>query len=120
MSIKSIPGKEPVVKSPVTAWGRMTREDELARAICFSFSTGGRTVSFPVAAIARWEFSPGNPDSLVLKASQETITILGRKLATLRDALNAGRLLEVTVAKPGDCAEKNETTVSEIRFAVAQ
>ncbi|WP_198529944.1 hypothetical protein [Geminisphaera colitermitum] len=54
----------------------------------------------------------------MITAGHEIVTIRGRKLAAIRDALNAGRLLEVQ--QKGDNATKNETTVSEIRFAVAQ
>ncbi|WP_043581915.1 hypothetical protein [Geminisphaera colitermitum] len=121
MSIKPLPGKEPVVKLPTPAWGRVAKDGDLSRAVCFVTATGGHTVSFPVSALSRWEFSPGNPDSLVIAAGKETVTVLGRKLTVVRDALNAGRLLEVKI-KPaaGDCeTAENETTVSEIRFAVA-
>jgi hypothetical protein len=60
---------------------------------------------------------------LVITAGQETITVLGRKLITLRDVLNSGRLLEVTVMEKSTasgCITENGITVSEIRFAVVE
>ncbi|AHF92559.1 hypothetical protein OPIT5_22300 [Opitutaceae bacterium TAV5] len=121
MSLKHSTDKPSVARPAVPAWGRLAEDGEATRAVCFCI--GERAVSYPADAIERWEFSPGNPDALVITAGQETVTVLGRKLVTLRDALNSGRLLEVTVtAKPtaGDSAAENETTVSEIRFGVVQ
>lgn len=121
MSLKHSTEKPSVARPAAPSWGRLAKDGETARALCFCLEK--RSVSYPADAIARWEFLLGNPDALVITADQETITVLGRKLIVLRDALNSGRLLEVTVtAKPtaDDCTTENETTVSEIRFAVAQ
>jgi hypothetical protein len=115
MSLKHSAEKQPAARPAAPAWGRVAKDGETARTLCLS--VGERSVSYPADAIARWELSPGKPESLVIMAGHETVTLLGRKLVTIRDALNAGRLLEVK--QQDDNSAENETAVSEIRFAVA-
>ncbi|EIP99252.1 hypothetical protein OpiT1DRAFT_03765 [Opitutaceae bacterium TAV1] len=114
MSLKHSTDKASVACLAAPTWVRLAKDGEAARSLCFCLEK--RSVSWPADALARWEFSPGNPDPLVITAGQETVTVLGRKLVTLRDALNSGRLLEVTVTKPiaGDCAAENEPSVSQL------
>lgn len=102
----------------VRAWGVLTDDNETAQVV--RFVDADRSVSFPLHAFKRWEFNPGTTDTLVIRVEEELVTVQGRGLAAVRDALDAGALLVLRV-KPGRApsAPPDETSVSGITFAVA-
>lgn len=118
MALKGYPDKEAVAPASRTlAWGVLAEEGETAQVVRFAIGDG--SVSFPVHAFKRWEFKPGMPDLLTIRADSEVITVQGQRLAPVRDALDAGALLVLRV-KPGRLAapSSDETVVTEITFAV--
>jgi len=119
MALKGHPEAEPTAPMPrVRAWGVLTDDDETAQVV--RFVVADRTVSFPFHAFKRWEFNPGTTDTLVIRVEEEIVTVQGRSLSVVRDALDAGALLVLRV-KPGRApsAPPDETTVTGITFAVA-
>lgn len=119
MALKGHPEADLTAPLPrVRAWGVLTDDDETAQVV--RFVVADRSVSFPFHAFKRWEFNPGTTDSLVIRVEDEIVTVQGRGLATVRDALDAGALLVLRV-KPGRApsASPDETIVTGITFAVA-
>jgi hypothetical protein len=99
-------------------WGRLAEKGETAQAV--RFAVGDRTVSFPFHCLKRWEFIPGSPDALIIQADDETITVNGRLLGPIRDALDAGTLLvlRTRVGRFSGAAVPDETAVTGITFTV--
>ena len=119
MALKGHPEADPAAPLPrVRAWGVLTDDDETAQVVRFVIAD--RSVSFPFHAFKRWEFNPETTDTLVIRVEDEIVTVQGRGLAAVRDALDAGALLVLRV-KPGRApsAPPDETTVTGITFAVA-
>ena len=119
MALKGHPETEPVARQPRTRpWGVLTEDEETAQVV--RFVVGDRSVSFPFHSFKRWEFNPGTTDTLAIRIEEEIVTVQGRGLAAVRDALDAGALLILRV-KPGrlPSASSEETTVTGITFAVA-
>jgi hypothetical protein len=119
MALKTQFENEPAAPpSRMRSWGVLTDNDETAQVV--RFVVGDRSVSFPFHAFKRWEFAPGATDLLTIRIEQEIVTVQGRGLAVVRDALDAGELL-VLRAKAGRLlsAPTDETTVTGITFAVA-
>ena len=119
MALKGHPEADPSAPLPrVRTWGVLTDDDETAQVV--RFVVADRTVSFPFHAFKRWEFNQGSTDTLVIRVEEEIVTVQGRSLAVVRDALDAGALLVLRV-KPGRApsAPPDETTVTGITFAVA-
>ena len=119
MALKGQFENEPVAApSRTRSWGVLTDNGETAQVV--RFVVGDRSVSFPFHAFKRWEFAPGATDTLTIRIEQEIVTVQGRGLAVVRDALDAGELLVLRV-RPGrlPSVSPEETTVTGITFAVA-
>ena len=119
MALKTQFEHEPVAPpSRTRSWGVLTDNGETAQVV--RFVVGDRSVSFPFHAFKRWEFAPGATDILTIRIEQKIVTVQGRGLAVVRDALDAGELLVLRVRVgrlPPTSAD--ETTVTGITFAVA-
>ena len=89
------PTRELIPPPPPLPWGRLLDEGKVAAVV--RFVTPQQTASWPVHGLIRWTWTPGNTESLVVHASGAIITITGRKLEALRDALDSGRLQQVQV-----------------------
>lgn len=93
--MSNFPSRELIPPPPPLPWGKLVDEGRLASVI--RFVTPQQTVSWPMHGLLRWTWTPGDPESLVIHASGATITLNGRKLEAIRDALDAGRLQQVQV-----------------------
>lgn len=81
------------------------------------FVVGDQTVSFPTHVFRRWELTSGETDTLRILADREVITVKGRSLDRIRDALDSGLLLEVR-ARSARIDAGAETVVTIISFTV--
>lgn len=76
--------------TPLT-WGKIA--DEGRTAIVLRLVLVDRTITFPYSAFFRWELAVDDTEILTIHAwPQATVTVRGRNLAPLRDALDAARL----------------------------
>lgn len=93
MGLKQHPvaDKGPIPTTP--DWGSST--DYSTRPVALRFEVPERTVSYPYAALMRWEWKYSNPELLIITAVRSLITIRGHGLDVLREALDAGRLQHV-------------------------
>jgi hypothetical protein len=105
MSIKQDPSKEPLTPPAEPPWGKAEPEGKTANVV--QFVLADRTVSFPVKAIKRWELVGGDPERLLITIEKELVSVEGKALGLLRDALNESRLQIVRIngarpsARPG-------------------
>ena len=93
MSINQHPAKEPLAPPPPRLWGEVAPEKE--KAVAVRFVLNDRVVSFLVSELKRWEHVPGNPETLLITAGRELITVEGQFLAEVRAALDESKLREV-------------------------
>ncbi len=119
MALKGHPDAAPVPPtSRSRPWGVLAEEGDGAQVV--RFVVGDKSVSIPFHTFKRWEYSPGTAETITIRTDSEIITIAGRGLADVRDALDAGELLILRV-KSGRAptAPSDETTITGITFAVA-
>ena len=105
MSIKQNPAKDPLGPVPEPPWGEVKPEGKTSDVVRFVLAD--RTVSFPVKELKRWELVGGDPECLQIKTEKAVITVEGKLLAAVRDALDEVRLVQLRVngqrpsARPG-------------------
>ncbi len=93
MSIEQSKGKKALIPPPPPTWGDLSPPGEAATIVRFVLPD--RVVTFVASELKRWEHIAGEPEVLMLQAGRETVVIEGRELATVRAALDAGRLAEL-------------------------
>jgi hypothetical protein len=86
------PLKKPLANA-ATTWGRLT--DEGRSAVVLRAVLTDRTVSLPYHTLARWELSLGETETLIVHSGPLVVTVRGRRLGPLRDALDTARLEQV-------------------------
>lgn len=96
MSINSHPGKDPLAPPAPRAWGVVAAERQTASALRLVLAD--RSVSYPVNELKRWEHVAGNPETITILAGREVVTIEGRNLVEVRQALDDARLRELRSA----------------------
>lgn len=90
MSLKPQPNRVvPTTEPAAPAWGIVADAPENVAVVRFDTPSGSH--SYPYHTLARWTLSPA-ADELRIHASREVITVRGRGLSALRDALDEGRL----------------------------
>lgn len=90
MSLKPQPNRTASVSEPVSpSWGLVADAGENISVVRFETSTGAHT--FPYHTLTRWTLSAA-ADELRIHAGREIVTLRGRHLGVLRDALDEGRL----------------------------
>lgn len=91
-------------------WGEVLVEPATTQVVRFVLSDS--VVSLPIAQLRRWEHTAGPPETLTITAGSERITVHGERLADVRHALDALRLVELRVhparagARPGPCVRR--------------
>ena len=78
---------------PPPRWGRVTEEGRTASVIRFETKEG--TFSWAWHTLSRWQWTEGDPQRLIIHVAGGLVTVSGRRLDVLRDALDAGRLERV-------------------------
>ena len=87
-----MPKELPPLPAP-PAWGRLA--DEGRKVAVVRFVLPDRTISIPYGNLTRWELQTGDAQTLTLHTTGGRLTIRGRDLETLRDALDNARLESV-------------------------
>jgi hypothetical protein len=90
MSLKPQPDRPAIAAPTPTSWGILAEPGEAVSSIRFECADGA--YSYPYHTLARWVLQSMPPETLVIHANNDSITIHGRQLATIRDALDAGRI----------------------------
>lgn len=119
MSLKGNPEREALPPLNGPGWGRLAEKGTTAAVV--SFVIGENSVSYPAHGLKRWELSPGPPEMLKIEAGEEVVTVSGRGLHVIRDALDAGLLVSLRV-RTGRFApvSTGETVVLEINIRSAR
>jgi hypothetical protein len=113
MTLKLDPARQPATPARID-WGEM---GEAGSATVLRFATAETEVSFPYHQLRRWELKLGEIEILTILAGDETITVTGRSLCAVRDAIEA-TALEILRLSPGRKLGAAETHVTAIAFAV--
>jgi hypothetical protein len=77
-----------LISAPTVAWGVVGDASEAV----VRFECADATYSFPYHRLDQWALYSGKTERLTIRAAEETITIFGRELSRIRDALDVGRL----------------------------
>jgi len=64
------------------------------------FELAERTVCCPLSGLSRWEWSNVGEEKLVIDLAKDRVTVTGRGLAAVLDALDAGRLQVLRESPP--------------------
>lgn len=90
MSLKSQSDRPVVVVPASPKWGIVAEPGETVNSIRFECADGA--YSYPYHTLTRWILQAGEPESLVIEAGPDKVTVRGRELNVVRDELDAGRL----------------------------
>lgn len=111
--MNSFPTREPLARPTPPLWGRQLDEGKSAPVV--RFAQPQRVCSFPYHTLNWWELEAGDTETLTIHTTARVITIRGRRLAVIRDALDAGRLeLVQQMTERASAAAPGETTIHSI------
>ncbi|MDP3069658.1 MAG: hypothetical protein Q8N18_05185 [Opitutaceae bacterium] len=117
MSLKPQLDKPPVPVSAPPAWGELAEPGEPVSVIRFECEDGA--YSYPYHALSRWVLQAGQPECLVVQVGKDRLTVRGRDLNVVRDALDAGRLRVLRPAKARYDAVQRGTIVAQIEVELS-
>jgi hypothetical protein len=113
--MSNFPARELAPLPPPPPWGRLTDEGRAAAVI--RFVTSEATYSWPLHGVVRWDWKDGDSQTLTIFAAGAAVTIHGRRLEVLRDALDAGRLERVQVMSERSAPPSSEPFIRGITVA---
>lgn len=87
--MSDFPTRELPTRPAAPAWGQLSDEGRTASVV--RFAVPGRTWTFPYHVLQWWSLEAGDTETLSVHAGAQVITLRGRKLAAIRDALDSGR-----------------------------
>jgi hypothetical protein len=101
MTLKPQLDKAPAPVTPPLSWGVLAEPGEMVGVVRFECEDGGH--SYPYHTLSRWTLRAGQPEHLVIQAGRDKITVRGRDLSAIREALDAGclRVLRAVSARYG-------------------
>lgn len=77
------------------SWGSISPTPRSVEAVQFRKMENGKEieiVAYPYRLLTRWSLKPGRPERMEIEVASETVTIAGRGLERLMEALNEGQL----------------------------
>lgn len=112
MALKQLAHKPPAPLPLVPTWGVVASEDEAPSVL--RLECADRTESLPYHTLTRWTHHPGADETLTIQAGSLVVTVRGRELAPIRDALDAGRLVSLRIFEARYLPIKSGTVVTGI------
>lgn len=109
------PANKPPALPPAPAWGVVSEGDTIPGIL--RLECPGQSESLPYHTLTRWTLQSGTDDLLTLYSGNLVITLRGRELAPVRDALDAGRLVSVRTTESRYLPIKTGTVVTGITVA---
>ncbi len=109
---QSIKATLPSLAAP--SWGELADEGQPVSVVVFECSEA--IYSYPYHTLSRWVLAPGASDTLRIKAGGDEVTIEGRNLRVVGDALCSARLRLLRVANDRYDVAKEAVVISRIRF----
>lgn len=88
--MNDFPTRELPPRPAMPAWGRVLDDGRTAAVV--RFAVPGHTWSFPYHVLQWWELEAGDTETLSIHTGVRVVTLRGRKLAVIRDALETGRV----------------------------
>lgn len=112
MALKQLANKPPAPLPTAPTWGVVAAEDEAPSVL--RLECADRTESLPYHTLTRWTHSPGVDETLTIQAGLLIITVRGRELVRIREALDAGRLVSLRTSEARYLTLKSGTVVTDI------
>ncbi len=97
MTLKPQLDKTPLAVTPPPAWGELAEPGESVGVI--RFECEDEAYSYPYHTLSRWVLQARHPECLVVQAGTDRLTVRGRDLEVVRDAMDAGRLRVLRAVK---------------------
>lgn len=113
MSLKPQPDRPAIAAPAPPAWGILAEPGEAVSSIRFECADGA--YSYPYHTLARWVLQSMPAETLVIHANKDSIMVHGRQLATIRDALDAGRIRVLRLADERYAESKPGPIVTVLR-----
>ena len=111
MSLKPQSDKVPRPSAISPAWGELADAGHPVTAVVFECADA--TYSYPYHILSRWVLTHGSTDTLCVQAGDDEVTIQGRCLKSISDALGSTRL-RVLRASTERYSEADDVVVSRI------
>ena len=118
MTLKPQLDKTPVPVTPPPAWGDLAEPGEQVGVIRFECEDGA--YSYPYHALSRWVLQAGEPECLVVQAGKDRLTVRGRELNVVRDALDVGRLRVLRTVKERYAYTSHRTIVEHLEVEASK
>lgn len=116
MTLKPQLDKTPVPVTPPPAWGDLAEPGEPVGVIRFECEEGA--YSYPYHALSRWVLRPGQPECLIVQAGKDRLTVRGRDLDVVRDALDIGRVRVLRITNARYAGDQHGTIVAELKAEI--
>jgi hypothetical protein len=118
MPLKTRQGTESAFSDPFAGpWGRVNSDAFGAQTVRFQKTDkwAPKTYSYPYRSFSRWEFRKSySSDEIIIYAATDTITITGKNLERLAEALDQGKLELVREMGSESSVSDSPITVSSI------
>ncbi len=118
MALKQLAHKPPAPLPTAPAWGVVSGEEEAPSVL--RLECADRTESLPYHTLTRWTLRSGADDVLTLYAGSLVVTVRGRELGAIRDALDAGRLALVRTSETRYLPHRSGTIVTGILLGTGE
>jgi hypothetical protein len=112
MSLKPQPDRPAIAVPAPPTWGVLAEPGETVSSIRFECADGA--YSYPYHALVRWVIQSTPSETLVIHAGKDSVTVRGRQLAAIRDAIDAGRLRVLRLAADRYPATKSGAVVTHL------
>jgi hypothetical protein len=112
MALKYLAHKPPAPLPAAPAWGIISDDGEPPGVLRLEWQD--RSESIPYHTLTRWSLESGDSDTLVIIAGGVTVTVRGRELVAVRDALDTGRLACLRAVGARYALARTGTVITEI------
>jgi len=112
MALKQLAHKPPAPLPTAPTWGVVAVEAEAPSVL--RLECADRTESLPYHTLMRWTHHLGADETLTIQTGSLVITVRGRELVPIREALDAGRLVSLRASEARYLAIKSGTVVTGI------
>jgi len=112
MNLKTQSDKAPILLPPSPAWGELADAGQTETVVAFECTDAVYT--YPYHTLARWVLESGKTDILCVRAYEDEVTIRGRNLKAIGDALGSARLRVLRVTNVRYLDSKDTILVDRI------
>jgi len=112
MSLKPQSDKVPILAPVAPVWGELADPGQPVTAVVFE--CGDTTYTYPYHTLSRWILTRGTTDILRVQTGEDEVTIHGRNLFFISQALGHARLLVLRTAQERYSESTDAVSVTRI------